>query len=328
MPELSLSLACGDYDRVAALRDGRVRPEGLSITFLPLSPEEIFFRMIRHAEFDVAELSLSSYVLSREAEDPPFVAIPVFPSRAFRHSGIYVQAGGPIDRPEDLRGARVGVAEYQLTANVWIRGILADRHGLDPSDVTYVVGGLENPNRIEKLKLSLPSDVRLEPVPQGRPLSRMLADGEIAAIYSPREPSTFATGEVRHLFADPPAIERAYFEETGCFPIMHVVAIRRALYERYPWIAQSLMKAFVASRDLAVAELLDGTALKVMLPWLVAQMRDARDLLGPDIWSYGFEPNRPALETFLRYSAAQGLVPPGGDPASLFVSESLEGFAV
>jgi 4,5-dihydroxyphthalate decarboxylase len=328
MPDLSLSIACGDYDRVAALRDGRVRPEGLSLTFLALSPEEIFFRMIRHAEFDVAELSLSSYVLSLETEDPPFVAIPVFPSRSFRHAGIYVRTDGPIEHPQDLRGARVGVAEYQLTANVWIRGILCDQHAVDPADVTYVVGGLEDPRRIEKLTLSLPSDVRVEPAPQGQPLAQMLAHGGIDAIYSPREPSTFGAGGVRYLFADPPAAERAYFNETGLFPIMHVVAIRRSLYERHPWIAQSLMKAFVASRDRAVAELLDGTALKVMLPWLVAQVRDARALLGPDIWSYGLEANHAVIETFLRYSAAQGLVPPGRDPASLFVRESLEAFAV
>jgi ABC-type nitrate/sulfonate/bicarbonate transport system substrate-binding protein len=328
MPELPISLACGDYDRVAALRDGRIRPDGLSVTFLTLSPEEIFFRMIRHAEFDVAELSLSSYVLSLESADPPFVAVPVFPSRSFRHSAIYVRSGSAIESPEGLRGGRVGLAEYQLTANVWIRGILSDRHGLDATDVTYVVGGLENPKRIEKLKLNLPGDVHLDPAPQGMPLSRLLANGEIDAIYSPREPSTFATGEVRHLFADPPAAERVYLEETGVFPIMHVVAIRRSLYERHPWIAQSLMKAFLASRDRAVTELLDGTALKVMLPWLIAQVREARELLGNDIWSYGFEPNRSVLETFLRYAAEQGLVAPGRDPASLFVPESLEGFAV
>src|SRR6266511_4533808 len=185
------------------------------------------------------------------------------PSRSFRHSGIYVRAG--IERPEDLRGGRVGVAEYQLTANVWIRGILAEHHGLPVRDVTYVTGGLEDPRRIEKLKLELPESIRVEPAPAGETLSELLARGDIDAIYSPRAPA----GAVR-LFDDFPAVERAYFEATGIFPIMHVLAIRSELYDANRWIARSLFKAFSAARDEAIAALFETAALKVSLPWALA----------------------------------------------------------
>src|SRR5215211_4219126 len=257
-PPVRISLACWDYDRTRGILEGRIRPEGLSVDYIVLPPEEAFFRMARFREFDVAELSLSTYVVSCRRTDPPFVAVPVFPSRSFRHSGIYVRPGGGIERPDDLRGKRVGVAEYQLTANVWIRGILAEHHGLPARDVTYVTGGLEDPKRIEKLELDVPASIRVEPAPPGMTLSELLARGELDAIYSPRAP----TGAAR-LFEDFPAVERGYFEETRIFPIMHVLAIRSELYERNRWVARSLFKAFSAARDEATAALHEVAALKV-----------------------------------------------------------------
>src|SRR3954469_16125820 len=198
---IPLTLACERYDRTEALRDGRVRPAGVDLTYLAQQVEETFFRMARFGEFDAAELSLSSYVigLTREA---PFVAIPVFPSRLFRHSGIYVSAASGIREPRDLVGKQVGVAEYQLTANVWIRGILADEYDVPVESVTYRTGGLHQPGRIEKLEVELPNGVRVERIAPDQTLSEMLATGEIDALYTPRTPESFTRGDrgVRRLF--------------------------------------------------------------------------------------------------------------------------------
>ena len=320
---MRISLACWDYDRTRAIADGRIRPEGLTVDYIALPPEETFFRMARFREFDVAELSLSSYVISRRSADPPFVAVPVFPSRAFRHSGVYVRRDGGIERPEDLSGRRVGVAEYQLTANVWIRGILAEHHGLPARDVTYVTGGLEDPRRIEKIKLELPDSIHVEAAPSGRTLAELLAQGEIDAIYSPRPPAGAA-----RLFEDFPAVERAYFEATRIFPIMHVLAIRSDVYAADRWIARSLFKAFSAARDEAIEALHEVAALKVSLPWTLAHAEDAARLMGGDYWSYGIEPNRHVLAKFLEYSHDQGLAGTDQTVDSLFAPETLEEFAI
>jgi 4,5-dihydroxyphthalate decarboxylase len=320
---IRISLACWDYDRTRAIADGRIRPEGLTVEYISLPPEETFFRMARFREFDVSELSLSSHVLSHRSDDSPFVAVPVFPSRAFRHSGVYVRRDGGVERPADLRGKRVGVAEYQLTANVWIRGILAEHHGLPVREVTYVTAGLEDPRRIEKIKLELPDSIRVEPAPPGATLSELLARGEIDAIYSPRAP-----GGAARLFEDFPAVERAYFEQTGIFPIMHVLAIRSDLYRANRWIARSLFKAFSAARDEAMDALFEIAALKVSLPWAPAHAEDARQLMGNDFWSYGVEPNRHVLEKFLEYARDQGLAGAEQSVDSLFAPETLAEFAI
>ena len=318
---MRISLACWDYDRTRAIADGRIRPEGLTVDYIALPPEETFFRTARFREFDVSELSLSTYVVSRRSAEPPFVAVPVFPSRSFRHSGIYVREG--IERPEELRGGRVGVAEYQLTANVWIRGLLAEHHGVGVRDVTYVTGGLEDPRRVEKVALELPADIRVEPAPAGTTLSELLARGELDAIYSPRAPRG-----ARRLFEDFPARERAYYEATGIFPVMHVLAIRADVYAANRWMARSLLKAFSAAKAEAVAALYETAALKVTLPWTLAHAEDARALMGDDFWSYGVEPNRHVLETFLGYARDQGLAGPEQTVDSLFAPETLEEFAI
>jgi 4,5-dihydroxyphthalate decarboxylase len=249
--------------------------------------------------------------------------VPVFPSRSFRHSGVYVRPGGGIERPEDLRGRRVGVAEYQPTANVWIRGMLAEHHGLPVRDVTYVTGGLEDPRRVEKVAVELPETIRVEGAPEGATLSELLARGEIDAIYSPRAPAVAA-----RLFEDFPAVERAYYERTRIFPIMHVLAIRADVYAANGWIARSLFKAFAGARDEAVAALFEVAALKVSLPWTLAHAEDARRLLGDDWWSYGVEPNRHVLDKFLEYARDQGLAGEDLTVDSLFAPETLEEFAI
>jgi 4,5-dihydroxyphthalate decarboxylase len=321
-------LACNDYDRTRALLDGRVRPEGVDLIYLPQLVEETFFRMMRHHEFDVAELSLSSYVLSLDDPVQPFVAIPVYPSRSFRHSGIYVNAERRVREPVDLIGGRVGVAEYQLTANVWIRGFLAEHYGLPFDSVTYVTAGLEDPTRIEKKALDLPENVRVEPAGAGKTLSAMLDAGELDAIYTPRAPSTFGNGRVVRLFSDPPTVEREYFERTRIFPIMHTVAIRRDVYEEARWLAQNLFKAFDASLRLSRAALHDTTALAYGLPWLVSHAEEAETILGPNAWSYGLAGNEHNLATFLRYSHEQGLAKRLREPSELFAPEALESFAL
>jgi 4,5-dihydroxyphthalate decarboxylase len=319
---IRLSLACGDYDRTRPLIDGTVKPRGIELTCLPMPVEEIFFRMARFREFDVAELSLSSYLISKL--QGPFVAIPVFPSRSFRHSGIYVPAGSDVEAPSDLAGTTVGVAEYQLTANVWIRGILQDRHGLPVTAVRYRTGGLHEPGRPEKLAITLPDDVDIAPIGPGDTLSEMLAEGRIDALYSPRTPRSYTDGRARRLFADFKAEERRYWAATGIFPVMHVVAMRTEVYERDRWIARELLTAFEKARRIAWDGLGETAALRYMLPWLAADLEDAQRTLGPDYWTYGLPGNEAALDTLIRYAFEQGLIPEQYPARELFAPETLE----
>ncbi len=329
MPRLELTLACWNYDRTRALLDARVRPDGIDLNYLSTPVEETFFRMLRHREFDVAEMSLSSYVMSLFTRDRPFIAIPVFPSRAFRHASIYVHAGSGIGQPGDLVGKRVGSPEYQMTAPVWIRGILADDFGVPVESVTYYAGGQEEPGRPEKLELDLPPGIRLERIGADRTLSSMLESGAIDALYSPRAPSSFRRGgAVKRLFEDFAVVEREYFRRTRIFPIMHTVVIRRDVYERHPWIAQSLDKAFRAAQRETYEDLNHTAALKMMLPWLTAHVEETRREMGDDFWPYGLAPNRDTLATFLRYSHEQGLSKTRLEPEALFAPETLESFRI
>jgi 4,5-dihydroxyphthalate decarboxylase len=329
MASLPLSFSCWDYDRVRAVQDGRIVPQGIDLTFLPNPPEVSFFRMLRYREFDVAEMSLSSYVLSLLEDDPPFVAIPVFPSRVFRHGSIYLGPGTEATSPAQLVGGTVGVPEYQMTASVWIRGILAEHHGLPVDSVAYRTGGLHDAGRAEKLRLELPANFDVRPIAPLETLDELLVTGRIDALYTARAPRSFAAdaampGRVRRLFPDPRSVEQAYFSATGIFPIMHTVVIRREVYERHPWVARSLLDALTAARDLVYPQLHEVTALKSMLPWSVPEAETTVDLMGPDFWPYGIEPNRTTLETFLRYSYEQGLAKRPLTPEDLFVPETHE----
>ncbi|GAB3353904.1 substrate-binding domain-containing protein [Modestobacter lapidis] len=329
MSRLQLTFACGDYDRTRALEEGTVRPDGIDLTYLRLPVEETFFRMSRHREFEVAEMSLSSYVKSLDLDEPPFVALPVYTSRQFRHAGIFVNVNSGIDEPADMRGKIVGTPEWQLTANVWIRGFLADQYGVPVDSVEYRTGGQEMPGRIEKAAVDLGERIRIRPIPGDKTLSAMLAAGEIDVFQGPRVPSSFVPGgNVRRLFPDPVAAEQEYFARTGIFPIMHVVVVRRDVYERHPWVAQTLTKALGLAKQKAMAELYDASALRFMLPWLIPGLEEARALLGEDYWSYGLQGNEKALGTFLRYHHEQGLSRRQYEPSELFAPESLESFVI
>jgi 4,5-dihydroxyphthalate decarboxylase len=330
MKKLGLTLACWDYDRTRALMDGTVRPEGIDLNYLALPVEETFFRMLRNREFDCSEMSLSSYTASLGSDNPPFIAIPVFPSRFFRHSCIFVSAKGGIRRPEDLKGKRVGVPEYQMTAPVWIRGILADDYGVKVTDVEHFSGGEEEPGRDEKLKIDLPSTIKLSPIPAGKTLSRMLADGELDALLTARAPSTFHTqpDAVKRLFPDYVDQEKAYYRRTKIFPIMHTVVIRRDVYAANPWVAQSLAKAFGSAKARAYASYDQTAALPAMVPWLTAHIEEAKREMGDDWWPYGVAANRQVLETFLRYHHEQGLSKRRLAPEELFAKETLESFKI
>jgi 4,5-dihydroxyphthalate decarboxylase len=330
MAKLPMSLACWDYDRTRGLMEGRIPVDGIDLTYLNLPVEETFFRMLRHQEFDVAEMSLSSYTLSLTRENPPFIAIPVFPSRFFRHSCIYVNRDAGIREPKDLIGKRVGTPEYVMTAAVWIRGILADHYKVPVSGPGYFSGGLEDGGRPDKSHLSLPPEIRLQAIPVTRTLSQMLEAGELDALYTARMPSCFARGsaKVARLFPEYDGVEREYYATSKIFPIMHTVVIRRDVYTKHPWMAQSLLKAFTSSQREAYSELQETAALKTMLPWLTRHLEDTRKLMGEEFWPYGLEPNRHVLETFLRYHFEQGLSKRLLKPEELFAPESLESFKI
>ena len=330
MSKLRLSLGCWDYDRTRALMDGTVVADGIDLNYLNMPVEETFFRMLRHREFDVAEMSLSSYTVSLFKPEKPFIAIPVFPSRFFRHSCIYVNADAGIREPKDLIGKRIGTPEYQMTAPVWLRGILDEHYGVPVDSVTYVTGGEEEPGRPEKLKLDLPPNIKIEQIGPTQTLSQMLLDGEIDALHTARMPSTFLTGKgkVKRLFPDFEAVERDYFRKTGIFPIMHTVVIRREIYEANRWVAQSLYKAFAQAQQVAYQNLRETAALKIMHPWLLGNMEEVVKEMGEDFWAYGFENNRKTLETFLRYHHEGGLSKKLLTPEDLFAPETFEAFKI
>lgn len=330
MTKLALSIAVGDYDRVRPLVDGSVQIDGVDPVFMLLEPEEIFFRAFRHADFDICELSMSSFTVKTAAGDCPYVGVPVFPSRAFRHNSIYIRTDRGIARPEDLKGRRIGVPEYQVTANVWTRAMLEDDYGVKPSDVTWVRGGYEQAGRIEKIAVTLPADVRVENAPEGTTISGLLADGAIDAVIGPRAPSCFTAGHphIGWLFADPAAAGADWFRRTRIFPIMHLLGIRRSLAERHPWLPAAVLKAFEQAKARALAKLRDVAATKVTLPFVEEQLLAARRLMGEDFWSYGLDANRHVLEVFLRRHHAEGLSSRLVAPEEMFHPSTHETFRV
>jgi 4,5-dihydroxyphthalate decarboxylase len=330
LSKLRLTFGCWNYDRTRALMDGSVQPDGIDLNYLNMPVEETFFRMLRHHEFDASEMSLSSYTMSCFREPRPFIAIPVFPSRFFRHSCIYVNADSGIEKPQDLIGKRIGNPEYQMTAPVWIRGILSDHYGVPVDSVTYYTGGEEEPNRPEKLKLDLPSNIRVEQIGPDKTLSQMLLDGEIDALYTARMPSSYVNGKgrVKRLFENYIDVERQYYRDTKMFPIMHTVVLRREVYEANRWAAQSLYKALIESQQRTYADLNETAALKSMLPWLNAHVEATRKEMGDDFWPYGLDKNRENLRTFLRYSYEQGLSKRLLEPEEIFAPETFESFKI
>ena len=328
MTKLNLSLACWNYDRTRAIQDGSVQPDGININYHDLPVEETFFRMLRHQEFDIAEMSLSSYTVSLFREPRRFVAIPIFPSRFFRHSCIYVNAKSGIRTPKDLIGKKVGVPEFQMTAPVWIRGTLDELYGVPVDSVTYYTGGEEEPGRSEKLALDLPANIKVQAIPDHKTLSQMLRDGEIDALHTARAPSTYDGKTVVRLFENYGDVEKDYFRKTGLFPIMHTIAIRRDVYEENRWVAQSLYKAFVEAQKKTYADLRETAVLKAMLPFLNWEVDQTIKEMGTNYWAYGLQENEKVLSTFLKYHYDCGLSKRLLKPEELFAPETHESFKI
>lgn len=330
MPDLTLSIAMGDYDRTRPIHDGRVRIDGVTPTTMLLTPEEMFFRAFRHEAFDVSELSFSSYCVKRARGESPYIAVPVFLSRAFRHSSIYIRTDRGIETPQDLKGRRIGIAEWQLTANVWARGILESDHGVAPSDITWVRGGMHTPGRPEKIAVDLPADVTVEPAPEGETLDRMLRAGEIDGYVGPRALACFDEGHphVGRLFSDGIAAASDHYARTGIFPIMHVLGVRTSLADAHPWLPGALLKAFTRAKRMAEEALADTSATKVTMPFVEDTLAMARQLIGPQIWTYGVPGNEHVLDAFLQMHHGQGLSPRRLSVEELFHPATYEAFSL
>lgn len=330
MSKLQVTMACTPYDRVAPLMDGRVKPEGIDLNFIPMEVEETFWRQLRYGEFDCSELSLSSYTLARARGDDRFIAIPVFTSRFFRHSCVYINANSGIKTPQDLRGKRVGVPEYQMTAPLWLRGIFQHFYGVAPNEMHWRAGGMDEPCRPEKLKIDLPEDVDYQAIPDDKTLNQMLEDGEIDAMFTARIPRPFLEGSpnVRRLFENYVEVEQDYYKQTGIFPIMHCIGFRRDFYEAHPWVAQSMFKAFQEAKEMVMENYKNTSALYTTLPWQVQTAEETRKLMGDDYWPYGIAKNREALEAIVQYSFEQGLSQRLVRVEELFAKECFDEFKI
>ena len=331
MAKIKLTLACWDYDRTRALQDGRVEIEGVDLTYLPLRVEETFWRMLRYGEFDAAELSMGSYLMAREKGAPKLIAIPVFPSRAFRHSCIYINTKSGIKEPKDMAGKRVGVPEYQITMAIWARGILEHEYGVKPEQMKWLTGGEEHPGREDKIRHDLPKTLDIRPIGPDQTLSSMLERGDIDAMISAHMPSPFVrrSPKIARLIPDFPRVEKDYYRRTKIFPIMHTVALREEFYEKHPWVAQSLYKALAESKRICQESMYEFSALKYMLAWSIAEMEEERELFGAgELWPYGLEANRHVLQTLVQYAHEQGLIKTRLDLKSLFAPNTLEEFKI
>src|SRR6266480_2872087 len=308
MAKLTVSIAGGDYDRTRAILDGTIGIDGCEAICCAMSPEEAFHRAFRYQEFDITELSLSNTMNLVAKGTCPYVAIPAFPSRLFRHSSIYIRTDRGIDRPQDLRGKVIGVPEYQMTAAVWIRGILQDEYGVRAAEVKWRSGGLEQPGREPRVPLRLPAEIELQPIPADETLSDHLDSGRIDALISALAPSGFGrASKVQRLFPDYRAAEEEYFRRTRMFPIMHLVGIRRSLVERHPWLAVNTYVAYLKAKELCYRHLETIGHLFTTLPWPVEELMRARALMGEDFWSYGVDANRRELSAVSRYAFEQGI---------------------
>ena len=307
MRKLPLTLACGAYDRTEALRNGVVQPEGIELTYLAIqSPPEIFARMLKHQEFDVAEMSSSHYLICRSKGDFPFVALPIFPSRVFRHGFIFVNTQANIKTPKDLEGKRVGVPEYRQTAAVWIRGILKQEYGAAWENMHWFEGGINEPRHQDVLDLRPEGPLSLQFIGEGKTLSGMLQSGEIDAMIGARNPASLKVSpHVRRLFPNYRETERDYYRKTGIFPIMHTLVMKESLFREKPWVVHSLYKAFVEAKRWGLEQARFSGTLRYTLPWLLADLEELDEVFGSDPWPYGLEANRTTLQTLVDYLVDQ-----------------------
>lgn len=324
MGKLQVSLACWDYDRTRGLLDGSIKAEGLEIIPICLPPEEAFWRQVRHKEFDVSEMSLSYYTLFRSQGEDDFIAIPVFVSRIFRHSCIYISTKAGIKKPQDLKGKKLGLPAYQMTATVWMRGLLHHEYGVAPTDVEWFY------SREDIFSWNPPIKLKIQRIPAGATLDEMLQAGEIAALLTARKPPSFAAGspKVKRLFPNFKEEEIAYYKKTKIFPIMHTIVIKREIYHMHPWIAQSLFNAFTQAKEKCYREMNEAAALKYTLPWLLSEVEEEKAILGEDFWPYGIEPNRPTLEALVQYSHEQGLAVRPMKLEELFAPETFDQYSL
>jgi len=321
--QLRLQLACGRYDRTDALRSREIQPDGIDLDYVGIDvPREIFRRAMESNEFDAFEFSLSDYVRLAARGNSPLVAIPVFPSRLFRHGYIFVNANAGIARPEDLAGRRIGVGLYTQTAAVWIRSHLTSQFHVDLSGVTWVQEGGERSGAFQYSKAlgDLLANLTVEQSVSGRPLGSQLAEGAIDALMGARIPDSFGRDpRVRRLFPNYREVERRFFEETGIYPIMHVIVLRRHVYDRAPWVARSLFDAFTRSKTRALELMRFSGAQKYMLPWLYSEIGEMDAVFGGDPWKYGVEPNRQTLSALIGQMVKERLIPHAMDLETLFI---------
>ena len=328
--KLSLVYAGGLYDRTVALQNGSVSAEGIDLNFVMMHAGEFQRRQARNAEFDASEFSLSTYTILLSQGDDRLIGIPVFPSRRFRHSDIYINTKSGIREPKDLLGKRVGAMEYQQTAGVWVRGILEDEYGVSAEQIEWYFGGYHEPkNYTERVPVTLPPNVRTVTISNRQSLDQMLDCGEIDAVIGATPPPSFRnhSPNVRRLFPKFKEVELAYFKRTGIFPIMHMVVLKRDVYEKNPWVAASLYKAFVRAKlqGKRHMEFQYGGGLFCSLPWLWSHLEETHEQMGSDPFAYGLEENRAVLEAFLRYSYRQGMISKALTVNELFAPETYRG---
>jgi 4,5-dihydroxyphthalate decarboxylase len=328
MSELTLSLACQSSDRTRALLDGRVTIEGVRFNWVPVDPEEIFHRAFRHQEFDVSEISLSTHIAMTGRDGSPFVAVPVFLSRVFRHSAIYIRTDRGITGAADLKGRKIGVPDYQQTAGLWVRGLLLDQYGVRPGQIEWWVGGQEQAGREPRTRLDPPQGIVIRSIAPNETLSSLLIQGQIDAIISPRAPSCLSSHLVARLFPDYRAAEEDYFRATRMFPLMHALGIRKDLAARHPWLAVSLFKAFQASKEHGMRDLMQVNFLRASLPWLGDDVRRVQALMGEDYWRYGIAENQLELDAMTRYAFEDGLTPRIVNVDELFAPSTLGMFKI
>lgn len=319
MSRLNLSLACGRNDRTAGLLSGLVRADGIDLICLGIEPVQLFARQLHNKEFDVAEMSLSAYIALRSRSFDEFAALPIFTSRLFRHSYIFVNAAAGISKPEDLRGSVVGVPEYHMTAALFIRGLLSDEYSVSASDVSWVQGGQESPGRKERIPLHLPPDISMRHEPDVS-LDRLLTEGAVDALITATAPPAWRAADprVRRLFDDPMSVASEWYRKTQIYPIMHVIVVRDSILRAHPWVGQSLYDAFVESKRIGLAALEADGVSSVALPFTDMHVEAAHRLLGPDLWPYGLPANLPTLEAAARYSFEQGISQRKVDVQDLF----------
>ena len=305
---LHLTLATTDYDHVRDLVNGVVRPEGITLTAFVLPVEEVFYRFIKNREWDISEMSFGKFIGFASQGNSPFVGIPVFPSRVFRHSAFYVRADRRIGTPKDIEGKRVGIPEWVQTAGIYARGFLAETAGVDLRKIHWVQAGMNEAGREEKVEFKLPAGIQYEQR-RDTSISAMLLSGEVDAAISARVPDAFekGSGKIVRLYPEYRSEEARYHAATGVFPIMHVIAMRRAVFDRYPWVAMNLFKAFDEARRRSVERAMDMGMSRFPLPWVSDLARQAREMLGGELWPYGIEANRKTLEAFVQYAHEQGV---------------------